>query len=111
VCVYKRSSNPVHIKTITNKIQKIPLFESMGLGDKRQKHLNQWKGQSEQNFKPALKRLSEFGEYLTEPETIHERFEKDVAVVVDGGNGEVLSCVNGAMTVLREGKGNVGLLG
>lgn len=57
----------------------------------------------------------EIVQYPTEPETIHERFKKDAAVVIDGGNGDnnastVLSCLNGEMKVLREGKGDVALL-
>ncbi len=57
----------------------------------------------------------EIVQYSTNPKAIHERFNKDVAVVVDGGNGDnnastVLSCVNGRMEVLREGKGDVPLL-
>ncbi len=54
-------------------------------------------------------------QYPTEPETIHERFGKDVALVIDGGNGDnnastVLSCLNGEMKILREGKGDTALL-
>ena len=54
-------------------------------------------------------------QYPTEPNQIHERFKKDVAIVVDGGNGDnnastVLSCLNGEMHVLREGKGDVAFM-
>ena len=54
-------------------------------------------------------------QYPTDPNDIHERFKKDVAIVVDGGNGDnnastVLSCLNGEMKVLREGKGDLAAL-
>ena len=54
-------------------------------------------------------------EYPTDPEVIHERFKHDVAVVLDGGNGDnqastVLSCLNGTMELLRTGKGDPAIL-
>ena len=54
-------------------------------------------------------------QYPTDPNDIHERFKKEVAVVIDGGNGDnnastVLSCLNGEMKVIREGKGDSALL-
>ena len=54
-------------------------------------------------------------EYPTDPEIIHERFKNDVAMVLDGGNGDnqastVLSCLNGEMKVLRTGKGDTAIL-
>jgi len=63
----------------------------------------------------SLHSEDEILEYPTEPETIHERFKHDVAVVIDGGKGDnrgstVLSCLSGEMQLIREGKGDVALL-
>lgn len=49
-------------------------------------------------------------DYPTDPEVIHERYKNDVALLLDGGNGDnqastVLNCTNGEMEVLRTGKG------
>jgi len=51
-------------------------------------------------------------EYATDPELIHEKFEKLVDVVIDGGPGgleasTVLDCTGDEITVIREGKGSV----
>lgn len=53
-------------------------------------------------------------EYLTDPELIHEVFEKRVDAVVDGGIGEVLpstvvDCSNGNLELIRQGKGEIDL--
>ncbi len=49
-------------------------------------------------------------EYFTDPEIIHEFFEKLVDIVIDGGHGSVISstvidCTSGAPELLREGAG------
>ena len=49
-------------------------------------------------------------EYITDPELIHEKFEHDVNLVIDGGIGEtepstVVYCYNGELEIIREGKG------
>lgn len=53
--------------------------------------------------------------YPTDPEIIHERFKHDVALTLDGGNGDnqastVLNCLNGSMEVVRTGKGDPAIL-
>lgn len=55
-------------------------------------------------------------EYSTDPELIHEKYEELVDLVIDGGYGgveasTVISCLDGTMEVIREGKGAIeGLL-
>jgi tRNA threonylcarbamoyl adenosine modification protein (Sua5/YciO/YrdC/YwlC family) len=49
-------------------------------------------------------------EYYTDPEIMHDRFEKLVDIVIDGGPGHVLSstvidCTSGAPVLMREGAG------
>lgn len=51
-------------------------------------------------------------EYTTDPSLIHERFENQVDMVIDGGYGgiegsSILDCTDGGVEVLREGKGPV----
>ena len=51
-------------------------------------------------------------EYLTDPELIHERFEKRVDIVVDGGFGDnnpstVVDFTNNEPHIIREGKGEL----
>lgn len=51
-------------------------------------------------------------EYSTDPELIHEKFENNVDIVIDGGYGgniasTVVDCTSGEFTVLREGKGRL----
>jgi tRNA threonylcarbamoyl adenosine modification protein (Sua5/YciO/YrdC/YwlC family) len=53
--------------------------------------------------------------YPTDPEAIHEQYKNDVALVLDGGNGDnqgstVLSCLNGEMEILRTGKGDPAII-
>ena len=53
---------------------------------------------------------SEDIEYLTDPELIAEKFEKDVDIVIDGGPGgfeysTVVNCINGEPEIVRQGKG------
>jgi tRNA threonylcarbamoyl adenosine modification protein (Sua5/YciO/YrdC/YwlC family) len=49
-------------------------------------------------------------EYITNPELIYEKFDKDVDLVIDAGFGgnipsTVLDCTDGEVTLIREGKG------
>jgi len=51
-------------------------------------------------------------EYSTDPELIHEKYEEQVDMVIDGGYGgneasTVVDCTSGDFEVLREGKGNL----
>lgn len=51
-------------------------------------------------------------EYSTDPELIHEKFEGQVDLVIDGGYGgniasTVVDCTQGDFEVLRQGKGNL----
>ena len=51
-------------------------------------------------------------EYSTDPSLIHERFENQVDMVIDGGYGgfegsTVLNCSTGDVEVIREGKGPI----
>ena len=54
-------------------------------------------------------------EYTTDPQEIHDRFENDVEMVIDGGYGKVVAstvvdCSNGYVEIIREGEGDVNLL-
>lgn len=56
--------------------------------------------------------------YLTDPEKIHERYGKQVDIVIDGGTGNldastVIDCSKGedAITVIRQGAGSLERLG
>ena len=49
-------------------------------------------------------------EYITDPELIHEKFENEVDIVIDGGIGgtepsTIVYCCNGEHEIIREGKG------
>ncbi|WP_207532546.1 L-threonylcarbamoyladenylate synthase [Desertivirga arenae] len=49
-------------------------------------------------------------EYSTDPELIHEKYEKLVNIVIDGGPGgnipsTVVNCTSGEFEILRQGKG------
>jgi tRNA threonylcarbamoyl adenosine modification protein (Sua5/YciO/YrdC/YwlC family) len=51
-------------------------------------------------------------EYTTDPELIHERYEKMVDLVIDGGYGQnipstVVDCTNGEPVIIREGIGEI----
>lgn len=51
-------------------------------------------------------------EYTTDPELIHERYEKLVDIVIDGGFGNnvastVLDCTNDEVEIIREGAGEI----
>lgn len=54
--------------------------------------------------------MEEDVEYYTDPELMHDRFEKLVDLVIDGGPGHivpstVIDCSNGAPELIREGAG------
>lgn len=54
-------------------------------------------------------------EYTTDPELIHEKFEKLVDIVIDGGPGgfeasTVIDCTNDDIRLVRQGKGVVDFL-
>jgi tRNA threonylcarbamoyl adenosine modification protein (Sua5/YciO/YrdC/YwlC family) len=51
-------------------------------------------------------------EYTTDPELIHDKFEKLVDIVIDGGPGgfevsTIIDCTNDDIRVVREGKGPI----
>lgn len=51
-------------------------------------------------------------EYITDPELIHERYGREVALVIDGGTGDnvpttVVDLTDGEPEILREGKGEL----
>lgn len=51
-------------------------------------------------------------EYVTDPELLHERYENDVDLVIDGGFGgliasTVVNCSDGEPEIVREGKGEL----
>ena len=53
-------------------------------------------------------------EYTTDPELIHEKYESEVDVVIDGGYGEtvastVVDCTTDAFEIIRQGKGELSL--
>lgn len=57
----------------------------------------------------------EITDYYTDPEMIHQQFEKDVDLVVDGGFGNlyastVIDCTNDEPLVIREGAGTLDVL-
>ena len=54
----------------------------------------------------------DFMEYSTDPELIHEKYENDVDIVIDGGTGgllasTVIDCTSGFPEIIREGKGEI----
>ncbi len=60
----------------------------------------------------SLKDSDELIEYTTDPEVIHEKFAKRVAVVIDGGFGKnapstVFDCSSGEPQLIREGLGDI----
>ncbi len=51
-------------------------------------------------------------EYSTDPELIHEKFEKTVDIVIDGGYGDnepstIIDCTGEEILIVREGKGKI----
>ena len=60
----------------------------------------------------SLKGDDELLEYMTDPELIHEKYEKLVDLVIDGGYGDltpstVVSCVENNIEIIRQGKGEI----
>lgn len=54
-------------------------------------------------------------EYITDPELIHEKYENQVDVVIDGGYGQneastVIDCTDNDPIIIREGIGSVNVL-
>ncbi len=63
----------------------------------------------------SVKDDDEVVEYTTDPELIHEKYERHVDIVIDGGYGDntpstVIDCTSGEVDVVREGKGDIELL-
>ena len=63
----------------------------------------------------SIKDEDEILEYSTDPELILEKWDKLVDVVIDGGYGgnvpsSIVDLTSGAPEIIREGKGDVGLL-
>lgn len=59
---------------------------------------------------PLLNTSLDDPDYLTDPELIHERYNKQVDLVIDGGTGKVqystvLDCTGGEIVLLRQGIG------
>ena len=51
-------------------------------------------------------------EYSTDPELIHEKYDRQVDIVIDGGYGEtepstVVDCTTDVFTIFRQGKGEL----
>lgn len=67
-------------------------------------------------FTTSLHNLEdEITDYYTDPEIIHQQFEKDVDIVVDGGFGNlyastVIDCTENEPLVIREGAGSLDIL-
>lgn len=60
----------------------------------------------------SVREDNDVAEYMTDPELIHERYGREVALVVDGGVGDlvpstVVDLSDGEPVVLREGKGEL----
>lgn len=56
-----------------------------------------------------------FIEYPTDPEQIHEKYEKQVDLVIDGGVGKmvpstIIDCTSGFPVIVREGAGDMAVL-
>ena len=52
----------------------------------------------------------EIGEYLTDPEEIHERYQDKVDIIIDGGYGDnqastIVDCTDNEIIITRQGKG------
>ena len=63
----------------------------------------------------SVKDDNEVVEYTTDPELIYEKYGNLVDMVIDGGYGDnvpstVVDCTSGDIEVVREGKGDLGLL-
>lgn len=60
----------------------------------------------------SVKDDDEVIEYTTDPELIHERYEKEVDIVIDGGFGgvegsTVVDCSSSEIEIVRQGKGEL----
>lgn len=63
----------------------------------------------------SLKIKDDFLEYYTDPELIYEQYQDKVDIVIDGGAGDyvpssVIRCVDGDISLIREGKGDVSFI-
>lgn len=63
----------------------------------------------------SLKITDDFLEYYTDPELIYEQYQDKVDIVIDGGAGDfipssVIRCIDGDISVIREGKGDVSFI-
>ena len=58
----------------------------------------------------SIRDEDEIVEYTTDPELIHEKYEKVVDIVIDGGYGDneastIVDCTSGEPIIIRQGKG------
>lgn len=63
-------------------------------------------------FTTSVKADDEVLEYLTDPELIYEKYEKQVDVVIDGGYGQhvastVVDCTGDSIEIIRQGIGEL----
>ncbi|MBQ3750063.1 MAG: threonylcarbamoyl-AMP synthase [Bacteroidales bacterium] len=63
----------------------------------------------------SVKDDDEVIEYTTDPELIHEKYDRMVDIVIDGGYGDntpstVVDCTSGDIEIVREGKGDISIL-
>lgn len=63
----------------------------------------------------SVKDDDEVIEYTTDPELIHEKYDRMVDIVIDGGYGDntpstVADCTSGDIEIVREGKGDISIL-
>lgn len=63
----------------------------------------------------SVKDDDEVIEYTTDPELIHEKYDRQVDIVIDGGYGDntpstVVDCISGDIEIVREGKGDISIL-
>ena len=63
-------------------------------------------------FTTSVKADDEVVEYITDPELIYERYEKQGEVVIDGGYGQnvastVVDCTDDEMVIIRQGIGEL----
>ena len=63
----------------------------------------------------SVKDDDEIIEYTTDPELIHEKYDRQVDIVIDGGYGDntpstVVDCTSGDIEIVREGKGDISIL-
>lgn len=63
----------------------------------------------------SVKDDDEVIEYTTDPELIHEKYDRQVDIVIDGGYGDntpstVVDCTSGDIEIVREGKGDISIL-